>query len=207
MGKPGYDAVVFDLGGVLIDWDPRYLYRQLFDDKREMERFLAEVCSPTWNLEQDRGRPIAEATALLRDAHPHHAEHIDAYYGRWTEMLAGPIEGTVAILRELCERQVRLLALTNWSAETFPYAEERFDFLSLFEGIVVSGREGFVKPDPALFALLVARHGLEPARTVFVDDSARNVEGARKAGFDGVVFSSPEAFRLELQARGLLPRG
>lgn len=205
MSEPAIEAVVFDLGGVLIDWDPRHLYRKLFDDEAEMEAFLRDVCSPAWNLEQDRGRALAEATALLSERHPHEAERIAAYYGRWPEMLGGPVAESVAILEELHRRaEVRLLALTNWSAETFPYATANFPFLARFEGIVVSGQERLVKPDAAIFRLLLERYGLEAARTLFIDDSRRNVEGAREAGLDGVVFENAASLRAGLARRGLL---
>lgn len=202
----GYDAVVFDLGGVLIDWNPRYLYRQLFEDEREMEHFLATVCTPAWNLEQDRGRPVAEAVALLQREFPHEAERISAFYGRWPEMLNGPIEGAVRLLEELHAAEARLFALTNWSAETFPYALENYAFLELFEDIVVSGREGLVKPQREIFDLLLTRHGLAAERTLFIDDAPHNVAGARAAGLDGVVFTDVEALRDELAARGLLTK-
>jgi len=205
VGKPPVEAVVFDLGGVLIDWNPRYLYRSLFDDEAEMEAFLRDICSPAWNLEQDRGRPFAEAIKLLCAEFPGYASHIAAYFERWHEMLRGPIEGTVEILRELRETgRVRLFALTNWSAETFHHAEKRFPFLGWFEGIVVSGREGLVKPDPAFYRLLTDRYALEPGHCLFIDDVERNVEGALAAGMQAVRFESPAALRRELQERCVL---
>ena len=141
--------VIFDLGGVLVDWDPRHLYRQLFPgDEAGMEQFLAGVCTNEWNLQQDAGRSWAEATALLRAQHPGQEALIDAFHQRWPEMIRGAIDGTVEILRELREAGVPLYALTNWSAETFPVAEERFDFMGWFRGVVVSGREKLIKPDP-----------------------------------------------------------
>ncbi|HEX5325465.1 MAG TPA: HAD family hydrolase, partial [Acetobacteraceae bacterium] len=155
-------GAVFDLGGVLIDWNPRHLYRSLFPgDVAGMERFLAEICSPAWNLEQDRGRSWADATALLTAQHPEQAELIAAYRQRWHEMLRGPIEGSVAILAELKRAGVPLYALTNWSQETFPHALEQYDFLGWFEVIIVSGQERLVKPDPRIFRLLADRHGLD----------------------------------------------
>jgi 2-haloacid dehalogenase len=161
-------GVVFDLGGVLIDWDPRHLYRKLFlEDEPGMERFLAEVCTPEWNAAQDAGRSWAEATALLRARHPDRAELIDAYHLRWPEMLGGPIEGSVAVLRELRAAGTPLYALTNWSHETFPVALGLYDFLSWFEAIVVSGHERMIKPDPRLYRLLIERHGLQPAELVY----------------------------------------
>ena len=163
-------TVVFDLGGVLIDWDPRYLYRKLFDDPGEMEAFLSEVTTTEWNAHQDAGRPWAEAIEILVAEYPEQRELIEAFYGRWTEMLAGEIQETVEVLAELRVTGVRLLALSNWSAEKFPIARERFEFLGWFEGIVVSGEVGLIKPDRRIFELLVERFALEPAETLFVDD-------------------------------------
>lgn len=197
------DAVIFDLGGVLIDWNPRHLYRKLFEDQAEMEAFLRDVCAPAWNLEQDRGRPWAQAIAELSAIHPDKAELIAAYRGRWMEMLAGPIGGTVAILERLHEAGVPLYALTNWSAETFPIAEELYDFLGRFRGIVVSGRIGLVKPDAAIYAHTIERFGVTPERTVFIDDSAKNVAGAAATGLRAVHYTGPDALARDLAALGL----
>jgi len=199
-------AVIFDLGGVLIDWDPRHLYRSLFDgDEAAMERFLAEVTTPAWNLEQDGGRPWSDALELLIAEHPDRRDLIVAYRERWTEMLGGPIEGTVEVLADLRRAGVRLAALTNWSAETFPVARERYPFLAWFETIVVSGEEGIVKPDPRIFALILERTGFRADATVFIDDSAANVAAAAALGFATIRFRDPPALRRELEAHGLLP--
>jgi len=201
------DTVVFDLGAVLIDWDPRHLYRSLFDGpdaEAEMEHFLATVCTPEWNLAQDRGRTIAEATATLVAKHPEQAALIEAYYGRWDEMLGEPIEGTVQIARELKAAGIRLVALSNWSAETFPRARHRLTFLDDFDGVLVSGTVGLVKPDPAIFELFVERHAVDVRHAIFVDDSEKNVRAAAQAGFDAIQFRSPEQLRRDLQDRGLL---
>ncbi|MDW8444714.1 MAG: HAD family phosphatase [Acetobacteraceae bacterium] len=200
---PAIDAVIFDLGGVLIDWNPRHLYRKLFDDEAEMERFLAEVCTPAWNLEQDRGRPWAQAIAELSARHPEKAELIAAYRGRWPEMLNGAIAGTVGLLDRLGDAGVPLFALTNWSAETWPYAERLYPFLERFRGIVVSGRIGMVKPEPAIYRHALARFGLAPERTLFIDDSARNVAGARAVGLVAVRYTGPEALASDLARFGL----
>jgi 2-haloacid dehalogenase len=197
-------AVVFDLGGVLIDWDPRYLYRTLFDDEAEMESFLATVTTPEWNLAQDAGRSWAEAVEELAARHPEHRERIEAYWHRWPETLGEAIEPTVAVLAELRERAVRLLALSNWSAETFPLARPRYPFLEWFDGIVISGQERLVKPDPRLFGVLVERHGIEPSTTVFVDDQPRNVEAAAALGFRALRFVDAASLREDLQRLGLL---
>ena len=197
-------SVVFDLGGVLIDWNPRYLYRKLLPDPAAVESFLAEVCTAEWNLQQDAGRTCAEATAELIRRHPDRAELVAAYYGRWEEMLGGPIDGTVAILEELDAAGVPLYALTNWSRETFPIARQRYPFLARFRGIVVSGEERLAKPDPRIYRLLLERHRLDPGACIYIDDHARNVDGARAAGMIAVQFRSPAELRSELAARSLL---
>ena len=199
-------AVVFDLGGVLIDWDPRYLYRKLLADEAAVEEFLATVCTPEWNAEQDRGRPFAEGVAELAERHPEHAAAIAAYHERWPEMLAGEVPGSVEVLADLRAAGVPLYALTNWAAETFAITRERFEFLDWFCGLLVSGEEGMTKPDPAIFRLLLDRFGLDPAAAVFVDDSEANVAAARGLGIDAVRFTGPERLRRELSARRMLAR-
>ncbi|MCH8197096.1 MAG: HAD family phosphatase [Proteobacteria bacterium] len=191
-------AVVFDLGGVLIDWNPRYLYRKLFEDAGEMEDFLATVCHSAWNLRQDAGRPVAEAAAEAKALHPDKAALIEAYYGRWPEMLNGAIDGTVAILAEIKDQGTPLYALTNWSAETFHHARSRFGFLDWFRAIVVSGDIGMIKPDADIYEFLLATHGLTAAETVFIDDKGENVEAARALGFQGIRFTEPESLRTAL---------
>ena len=199
-------AAVFDLGGVLIDWDPRYLYRKLLADEAAVEEFLATVCTPEWNAEQDRGRPFAEGVAELVERYPVHAAAITAYHERWTEMLGGDIAGTVELLDELRDTGVPLYALTNWSAETFGIARERYQFLEWFDGVLVSGEERMIKPDPAIFRLLLDRFGLDPGAAFYVDDSPANVAAAGELGFDAVRFTGPEQLRRDLEARGLLDR-
>jgi 2-haloacid dehalogenase len=202
----GLDAVVFDLGGVLIDWNPRYLYRSLFEgDEAAMERFLAEVTTPSWNGEQDAGRPWRDAIDILTAAHPHHRDLNAAYHERWTEMLGGPIDGTVDVLSDLRDAGVRLAAVTNWSAETFPVARERYPFLGWFETIVVSGEERIAKPDAEIFRVVLQRTGLRAGETVFVDDAPANVAAAAALGFETILFRDPDALRAELQGLGLLP--
>ncbi len=197
--------MVFDLGGVLIDWDPRHLYRELFEDPDEMESFLAEVTSAEWNSHQDAGRPWAEAIETLAAEHPERRELIEAFHRRWPEMLAGEIPGTVAVLADLNAAGVRLVALSNWSAETFPTAQERFDFLAWFEGIVISGEVGVNKPDPRIFEYLVERFAIEPAAALFIDDSPANIDAARAFGFRTIQFTDATALRRELVRLGLLP--
>jgi 2-haloacid dehalogenase len=199
------DAVLFDLGGVLVDWNPRHLYRRLFADEAAMEAFLATVCTQAWNEEQDAGRSFAEGVALLLARHPHYAEEIGAYDLRWGEMLKGPIDASVAILDELRGRGVPMFGLTNWSAEKFPVARERFAFLEWFGGIVVSGEEQLKKPDPRIFRLAAERFGLEPSDTLFVDDSPTNVAAAAGLGFRTHRYVEAPALRDALVAHGLLP--
>jgi 2-haloacid dehalogenase len=200
-GKP---VIVFDLGGVLIDWNPRHLYRKLFNDDAQMEWFLEKVCHQAWNLEQDRGRTFADAIeeAVLR--HPNQRAMIEAYHARWEEMIAGEIAGSVAILEELAEAGYELHALTNWSAETFPIGRARFAFLERFGTILVSGDERLVKPDARIFQLLLERIAHPAQRCIYIDDSAPNVAAAAALGFDAIRFTSPPALRAALVGRGLL---
>lgn len=198
-------AVIFDLGGVLIDWDPRYLYRRLFPgDEAAMERFLADVVTQEWNAEQDSGRSWRDAVEQLTAVHPQHAALIAAYSERWTEMLRGSIEGTVEVLRALRESGVPLYALTNWSSEKFPTALERFDFLGWFEGIVVSGHERIRKPNATIFYRLLDRYGLIPESTLFIDDMEANVKAARAIGLSAIRYEGPERLWDELRTLGLL---
>lgn len=198
-------TVVFDLGNVLIDWDPRYLYRRLFaGDEAAMERFLAEVCTPAWNHEQDRGRAFAEGCAIATRAHPDKRELIEAWFANYDETIAGEVPGTVAVLAALRDRGVPLYALTNWSAETFPRAQARFEFLQWFRGIVVSGALGMAKPEPAIFTHLLETYGLEARETVFIDDSPANVAGAEAIGMRALRFTDAATLRDDLRALGLL---
>ncbi|WP_129663027.1 HAD family hydrolase [Phytoactinopolyspora endophytica] len=192
-------TVVFDLGGVLVDWNPRYLYRKLLASDAEIERFLADVTTPKWNLEQDRGRSWTEAVEKLTAQFPEHAELIAAYDTRWEEMIGGPIEGTVDILRELKDdRGVGLYALTNWSEEKFDLTYPRFEWLSWFSGIVVSGTERLVKPDPRIFHVLFDRYGIDPSSAVYIDDNEANVNASRALGMVGLHFTDPATLRTEL---------
>jgi 2-haloacid dehalogenase len=202
--EAGRSIVVFDLGGVLIDWDPRHLYRKLFaGDEAAVEHFLATVCTHEWNRCQDAGRSFAEGARLLKAEHPDKAELIEAYGNRFDEMLAGPIAGSVEILAELRDRRVPLYGLTNWSAE--PAALGRFAFLRWFRGILVSGEVGVIKPDPRIFALLIERFAVEPRCTVYIDDVAANVAAARPFGIHAIHFTTPARLREELVGLGLLP--
>jgi 2-haloacid dehalogenase len=205
MEERARNIVVFDLGGVLIDWDPRHLYRKLFEgDEPAMERFLSTVCTHHWNRAQDAGRSFAEGARRLKRQHPDKAELIDAYADRFDEMIAGPIAGTVEILAELRDRGTPLYGLTNWSAETYPCATRRFDFLGWFRGILVSGEVGTIKPDPRIYALLLKRFAVDPQHTVYTDDTAVNVDAASRFGIHGIHFTTPRALRKELVRLALL---
>ncbi|MFZ0385562.1 MAG: HAD family phosphatase [Solirubrobacteraceae bacterium] len=198
------DAVVFDLGGVLLDWNPRYLYRKLIDDEAEMERFLAEVCTMEWHAAHDLGVPVAESCAALAAAHPECAELINAWGERSEEMIAGPIPGSVEILEELLQTGVRCYALTNMERETYPLRLRRFPFMGWFAGTVVSSHEGVAKPDPEIFRRLVDRFALDPARTIMIDDSAPNIDTAASLGMTALRFTSPIALRAALDGLRLL---
>ena len=198
-------AVVFDLGGVLIDWDPRHLYRKLFVDEAAMEDFLATICTHEWHRHHDAGRSYAENARLLKRQHPDKAALIDAFGARQDEMIAGAIDETVAVLRELDRRGVPLYALSNWPAEGFPSARRRFEFLSSFRGILISGEVGVIKPDPRIYELLIERFALDPRRTVYIDDVETNLAAARPFGMHGIRFTTAAGLREELAAVGLLP--
>lgn len=196
--------IIFDLGGVLIDWNPRYLYKKIFASEEEMEWFLTNVCTPQWNTQQDAGRPFAKGLEVAKEKYPKYAAQIGDYFNRWEEMLGGPIKPAVAVLKELKEKGYRLYALSNWSAETFPIAREKYDFLKLFDGVVISGEERLVKPDPAIYARLLKRFQLRAPNCVFIDDNAANIAEAAHLGFETVLFAGGEALRAELVRRGLL---
>jgi len=203
MSARGADAVVFDLGGVLVDWDPRLLYRTMLGSDEEIAAFFDEVDFAGWNHRLDAGeRTWAEAVADLGTRFPHRRELLAAYPERFAETIGGVIDGTVRLVEELHGAGVRLLALTIWSAELVRHARERFAFLRLFEAVIVSGEERLAKPDPRIFELLLTRHRLDPAGTVFVDDREVNVEAARAAGMTGLVFTDPDQLRRDLARVG-----
>lgn len=199
------NTIIFDLGGVLIDWNPEYVFRKIFVEEKEMKYFLSEVCTSDWNIQQDAGRPLAQATEILVDQFPEYEPQIRAYYGRWEEMLGGAIEGTVALLKQLhTQNSHRIYALTNWSHETFPIALERYDFLKIFEGILVSGQEKLIKPDRRIYDLILNRYQINPKEALFIDDSLKNVDGAKAVGLHAVQFISPEQLRKDLEQLGVL---
>jgi 2-haloacid dehalogenase len=198
-------VAVFDLGGVLIAWNPRYLYRKLFNrDESAMEHFLANICTPSWNTQQDAGRSFADGCALLKVVHPEAAHLIDAWFGRYDEMLAGPIQGTVDLLSDLRREGVPLYALSNWSAETFPFALKRFEFLKWFEGIMLSGEVGLVKPDPKIYDLFLKTFAIHPASAVYVDDLEANVQSAAAVGMHSILFTDPAVLRTDLSRVGFI---
>ena len=199
------NTIIFDLGGVLIDWNPSYLYRKIFKTEEEVTWFLENICTSEWNDQQDGGRSFEEATKELIQKHPEWEEPITAWYGRWHETIAGPIEGTVQILKEIKEsKKYALYALTNWSAETFPWALDNFDFLHWFEGIVVSGVEKSRKPLPDFFQILFDRYAIKPSEALFIDDNLHNIEGAKALGMNTLTFKSSEQLLKDLQERKLV---
>jgi 2-haloacid dehalogenase len=196
--------VVLDVGGVLLDWDPRHLYRKLFADETTMERFLAEICTPAWHEAHDRGLPTAPSCAELAQAHPEYAGEIMAWAERSEEMVAGEIPGTAAILDQLKAAGHPCYGLTNMESETFPLRLERFACLQHLDGIVVSGFEKVAKPDPEIYLRLLNRYGLEARHTVMVDDDGRNVKAARALGMHAVRFSSAASLLTSLEELGLI---
>jgi 2-haloacid dehalogenase len=181
--------IIFDFGGVLVDWNPRHLYKDYFRDENEMEYFLKNVCTDEWNLEQDRGRSLAEGTLLLQNKFPEFHDLIQLYYDKWETMLKGDIPQTVSLLYKL-KPTYNLFGLTNWSAETFPIAYERFSFFKEFDGIVVSGREKLIKPDLRIFHLLLDRYKLKTDDTLFIDDNIHNIHAAEKIGLHAIHFKN-----------------
>jgi 2-haloacid dehalogenase len=197
--------MVFDFGGVLLDWNPRHLYRKLFrDDLEGMERFLVEIGFGAWNLELDKGRPFAVAVAELSRHFPQYAGLIHAYGERWDESIAGPIQATIDVVATLKKAGFPLYGLSNWSAETFRRVRPRYDFFGWFDAIVISGEVGLAKPDPQIFAALLARIGRTAGECLFVDDGEDNIVAARRLGFDAIRFASPEQLKQDLCGRGLL---
>lgn len=198
-------AVVFDFGGVLFDWSPHHLYRKLIADDQERQWFLDNICTQTWNTEQDAGRTLAEATRLLVTQHPQHESLIQAYYGRWPEMLNGELAEGVDLLLTLHETNMPLFGLTNWSAETFPYARQHYPFLSCFRDIVVSGEVKQIKPDAEIYNTSLAQVSahlpdIQPAELVFIDDVQGNVDAAKALGWHGIHHVSAKLTRERLRA-------
>jgi len=203
--KSNIKAIIFDFGGVLLDWDPRYLYRHYFPGQPEaMDRFLAEVRFSEWNAQQDKGRPFAEGIAELSRQFPQHAHLIQTYFDCWEESIRGPIAGSVEILGQLKEKGYPLYGLSNWSAETYPRAERKYSFFKVFDSIVLSGDVKLNKPDPAIFKLLLDKIGYMATECVLIDDSQPNITIASQLGFVAIRFTSPVRLRTELQSLDLL---
>jgi 2-haloacid dehalogenase len=204
MTNKNIKTIIFDLGGVLIDWNPRYLYRKIFKTEEEVSWFLENICTPEWNDEQDGGRSFEEATTLLIAKYPEWEVPIKAWYGRWQETITGPIHETVEILRHFKENKTHhLYALTNWSDQTFPWALDNFEFLHWFEGIVVSGVEKTRKPLPEIYKILFDRYNIEPSTALFIDDSLKNIVAAKNLGLNTIHFQSPAQLNEELKLMGL----
>lgn len=197
------ENIIFDFGGVLIDWNPRYLYRNHFHSESEMEYFLHAICTDEWNIEQDRGRTLAEGTTILQDKFPEHHDLIQLYYDGWEVMLKSDIPETVAILHKVKEKY-NLYGLTNWSAETFPIAYERYSFFKEFKGIVVSGEEKMIKPDKRIFHLLFDRYHVNPEHSVFIDDNLKNIEAAKEIGLHSIHFQTPSQLVKEFEKINVL---
>ena len=192
-------AIIFDFGGVFIDWDPRYLYRHYFPGQSQaMENFLAEINFAQWNLEQDKGRPFAEAVASLSTDFPQYAHLIHAYWEHWEDSISGTITGSVNILYGLKRAGYALYGLSNWSAETFPIAYRKYDFFKLFDDIILSGAVKLVKPDPTIFELTLKRIRRSATECLLIDDSIANIDAARRLGFKTIHFRSPEQLEKEL---------
>lgn len=199
------NTIIFDLGAVLIDWNPRHLYRKIFSSEEEMETFLLNICTSDWNEAQDEGRTLAAGTNLLVADFPQHEANIRAYYDRWAEMLNGEIEGTKNILQQLKESgQYKLYALTNWSDETFPIAQAIYPSLHWFDGVVVSGREKMRKPAAPFYQLLLDRYQVAAENALFIDDNVRNVLAARAFGIDSILFENPHQLKIELENRSII---
>ena len=197
-------TIIFDLGGVLIDWNPQYLYKKILSNEAEMKNFLEKVCTSDWNEEQDGGRTIKEATETLIAEFPEHEQNIRVYYERWDEMLNGVIEGTADILKKLKEsKKYKLYALTNWSAETYPIAQQKYEVLQWFDGVVVSGTEKIRKPFPEFYQLLLSRFNVNAEEALFIDDNLRNVKAAKQIGIDSIQFTTPEKLNDELKEKGI----
>ena len=198
-------TIIFDLGAVLIDWNPHYMYRTIFNDEEEMKNFLATVTTSDWNEEQDAGRSLQEGTEILVKQFPEHEENIRAFYGRWDEMLGEAFHDTVEIFKELKESgRYKIYALTNWSAETFPVALERFEFLHWFDGIVVSGAEKMRKPAPEFYQILLDRHDVKAEEALFIDDNYRNILAAEKLGIQSIHFTGADVLREKLGELNIL---
>ncbi len=197
-------AILCDFGGVLLEWDPHRLYRRYFDRPQEVDRFLAEINFPAWNLEQDRGRPFAQAVAELSAQFPHHERLIRAYHEHWEESIVGPIEGTSSLLYRLKRAGYELVGLSNWSQETFPLVRNKYPFFEIFDDIIISGAVKLVKPDARIFRLALERIGRPARECLLIDDSPANIASARDLGLSTVQFHSPQQLERDLHLLGIL---
>lgn len=195
------NTIIFDLGGVLIDWNPEYVFLDAFNgDREKMQWFFNNICTSDWNENQDAGYPLAQATKDLVEKFPEHEYYIKMFYGKWENMLGGPIDGTVKVLENLIKTEkYKLVALTNWSHETFPIAQKRFEFLRWFEGIVVSGDEKTRKPFKDIYDITLNRFNIAPEKSLFIDDNLRNIEAANALGINGIHFETPEKLIQQLK--------
>jgi len=197
------NTIIFDFGGVLIDWNPRYMYRDEFDESSEMEHFLSEICTDDWNLQQDKGRSLAEGTRMLQEKFPEHAVKIRLYYDQWEKMIKGDIPQNVNLLRKL-KQKYKLYGLTNWSAETFPIVFNRYPFFKLFDGIVISGEEKLIKPDKKIFERMLGRYHMDAKNALFIDDNVKNIQAAHDIGFATIHVMEKTDLKSELYALCLI---
>jgi len=198
-------AILFDFGNVLLEWNPRHVYRRYFpNNEAAMEQFLHEVNFMDWNAQQDKGRPFAEGVAALSKQFPQYSELIQAYQDHWKDSIGASIEGTIEIMKRLKKAGYSVYGLSNWSAETFPHVREKYDFFDLLDGIIISGDVGAIKPEPEIFDLALRRIGRPAYECVFIDDAPANIEQARKMGFATILFQSPDQLEKELHKLQLL---
>ena len=196
--------IIFDFGGVLVDWNPRYLFRDIFNDDEKMEHFLENICTDSWNIQQDAGRALADGTKILQEKFPEESEMIQQFYDGWEVMLKDEIPENTKLLSQFDREKFRLWGLSNWSGETFPIALERFDFFKEFEGIVVSGDEKMIKPNEDIYLLLLERYNLKAEESIFIDDNYNNIIAANKLGFQTIHFTEKMNLEKRLQELGLL---
>ena len=195
--------IIFDFGGVLIDWNPRYFYKDVFSDTKEMEYFLSDVWSPQWNMKHDAGFPFSEITHELQELHPKYRNEIEMYQHNWEVMIKGEISENTKLLNPL-KSKYRLFGLTNWSVEAFPIIYHKYEFFKVFEGIVVSGEEKVVKPGKEIYQLLMNRYGLLANESLFIDDSLKNIETANELGFSTIHINGAQSLKEHLISLGLI---
>ena len=198
-------AIIFDFGNVLVEWNPRHVYRRYFpNDDEGMERFLHEVSFMDWNAQQDKGRTFADGVAELSEQFPHHAELIQAYHDNWQDSIGEAYHGTIELLKRLKTAGYPIYGLSNWSAETFPYARDKYDFFNMLDDMVISGEVGSIKPEPEIFEILLGKIGKPANQCLFIDDAPANIEQARRMGFAAIRFESAEQLERELKHLDLL---